>query len=122
MPVHVGYDVVLHVIPDVARVLVLAAPYRRVPLDAVGELFSIRRIFKPTKRPNHRGEVEHLDVLVLLEERRHLDVGEILGGSGVDSVIVTVSFASSSESAKTVIPIVPVVLPALIVNVPLVAV
>ena len=75
-----GYDVVLHVIPDVARVLVLAAPYRRVPLDAVGELFSIRRIFKPTKRPNHRGEVEHLDVLVLLEERRHLDVGEILGG------------------------------------------
>ena len=39
-----------------------------------------------------------------------------------DKVIVTVSFASSVESARTVIGIVPVVLPALIVKVPLVAV
>ena len=36
--------------------------------------------------------------------------------------MVTVSFASSNESARTVTAIVPVVSPALIVNVPLVAV
>ena len=40
----------------------------------------------------------------------------------LDKVIVTVSFASSKVSARTVIGIVPVVSPALIVNVPLVAV
>ena len=40
----------------------------------------------------------------------------------LDKVIVTVSLASSNESASTVIPMVPVVSPALIVNVPLVAV
>ena len=40
----------------------------------------------------------------------------------LDKVMVTVSFASSNESARTVTAIVPVVAPALIVNVPLVAV
>ena len=40
----------------------------------------------------------------------------------LDKVIVTVSSASSKESAHTVTPIVPVVSPALIVKVPLVAV
>ena len=40
----------------------------------------------------------------------------------LDKVIVTVSFASSKLSANTVTPIVPVVSPALIVNVSLVAV
>ena len=40
----------------------------------------------------------------------------------LDKVIVTVSFASSKESANTVTPMVPVVSPALIVSVPLVAV
>ena len=44
----------------------------------------------------------------------------IVAFEALDKVIVTVSFASSNESANTVIPIVPVVLPALIVNVPLV--
>mgnify|MGYP006232921695 FL=1 len=44
----------------------------------------------------------------------------IVAFEALDKVIVTVSFASSYESANTVIPIVPVVLPALIVNVPLV--
>ena len=40
----------------------------------------------------------------------------------LDRVMVTVSFGSSVESARTVIGIVPVVAPALIVNVPFVAV
>ena len=40
----------------------------------------------------------------------------------LDKVMVTVSFASSNESARTVTAIVPVVEPALIVNVLLVAV
>ena len=46
----------------------------------------------------------------------------IVAFDALDNVIVTVSFASSNESARTVIPIVPVVSPALIVKVPLVAV
>ena len=46
----------------------------------------------------------------------------IVAFDALDKVIVTVSFASSKVSANTVTPIVPVVSPALIVNVPLVAV
>ena len=46
----------------------------------------------------------------------------IVAFDAFDKVIVTVSFTSSVVSARTVIGIVPVVLPALIVNVSLVAV
>ena len=46
----------------------------------------------------------------------------IVAFEALDKVIVTVSFASSNESARTVTAIVPVVAPALIVNVLLVAV
>ena len=46
----------------------------------------------------------------------------IVAFDAFDKVMVTVSFGSSVESERTVIGIVPVVAPALIVNVPLVAV
>ena len=46
----------------------------------------------------------------------------IVAFDALDKVMVTVSFASSNESASTVTEIVPVVSPALIVKVPLVAV
>ena len=46
----------------------------------------------------------------------------IVAFEALDKVMVTVSFASSVESAKTVTPIVLVVCPALKVKVPLVAV
>jgi hypothetical protein len=46
----------------------------------------------------------------------------IVAFDALDRVIVTVSFASAVESARTVIGIVPVVSPALIVKVPFVAV
>ena len=46
----------------------------------------------------------------------------IVAFDALDRVMVTVSFGSSVESERTVIGIVPVVAPALIVNVPLVAV
>ena len=46
----------------------------------------------------------------------------IVAFEALDKVIVTVSLASSNESARTVTAIVPVVAPALIVKVPLLAV
>ena len=50
----------------------LAAPYRRVLFDSVGKLFGILRVLELTERPNHRGEVQHLDVLVFRQERLDL--------------------------------------------------
>ena len=49
-------------------------------------------------------------------------VSLIVALEALDKVMVTVSLSSSNESARTVTAIVPVVAPALIVNVPLLAV